>query len=150
VLTRFIRWHRTGRFQFLPSVGCSARPIVDVDRHNSITTFVPKPYWNVNAKFEKEQRFDGVHQKNPFWEEEGAKGVLRVCEGTNEGVVRSYVKENKDEYPPPPFNTTMMLAEAVKIGLTASLAMKIAEDLYTAGYISYPRTDNTVYPRSLA
>ena len=61
-----------------------------------------------------------------------------------------YLKENKDEYPPPPFNTTMMLAEAVKLGLTASLAMKIAEDLYTAGYISYPRTDNTVYPRSLS
>ncbi|NLK26051.1 MAG: topoisomerase I, partial [Euryarchaeota archaeon] len=36
-----------------------------------------------------------------------------------------------------------------KLGLSASRAMRVAEDLYTAGYISYPRTDNTVYPPSL-
>ncbi len=40
--------------------------------------------------------------------------------------------------------------EANKLGLTASQAMKIAEDLYQDGYISYPRTDNTVYPPSLS
>ncbi|HOL08300.1 MAG TPA: DNA topoisomerase, partial [Methanomassiliicoccaceae archaeon] len=47
------------------------------------------------------------------------------------------------------FNTTMFLMEATKLGMSASRAMKVAEDLYTAGYISYPRTDNTVYPPSL-
>jgi DNA topoisomerase-1 len=151
-LTRFISLASGQVGSNFLSVGRVQSPTLSliVDRDREIRTFVPKPYWNVNAKFEKDLRFDGTHQKNPFWDEEGAKGVLGLCEGSNEGKVLSYVKENKDEYPPPPFNTTMMLAEAVKIGLTASLAMKIAEDLYTAGYISYPRTDNTVYPRSLS
>jgi DNA topoisomerase-1 len=151
-LTRFISLASGQVGSNFLSVGRVQSPTLSliVDRDREIRTFVPKPYWNVNAKFEKDLRFDGMHQQNPFWDEEGAKSVLGLCEGSNEGKVLSYVKENKDEYPPPPFNTTMMLAEAVKIGLTASLAMKIAEDLYTAGYISYPRTDNTVYPRSLS
>lgn len=151
-LTRFISLASGQVGSNFLSVGRVQSPTLSliVDRDREIRSFVPKPYWNVSAKFEKEKRFEGLHQKNPFWDEKGAKEVLRLCEGTNEGKVLSYVKENKNEYPPPPFNTTMMLAEAVKIGLTASLAMRIAEDLYTAGYISYPRTDNTVYPRSLS
>ena len=27
--------------------------------------------------------------------------------------------------------------------------MRLAEDLYMDGFVSYPRTDNTVYPASL-
>src|ERR671910_314218 len=41
------------------------------------------------------------------------------------------------------------LTAAANIGISPSRAARIAEDLYTDGYISYPRTDNTVYPRSL-
>jgi len=32
---------------------------------------------------------------------------------------------------------------------SAQRAMSLAEDLYTAGYVTYPRTDNTVYPEDL-
>jgi len=51
--------------------------------------------------------------------------------------------------PPTPFNTTGFLTAAASLGIGPSRAARIAEDLYTDGYISYPRTDNTVYPRSL-
>ncbi|MBR2255014.1 MAG: topoisomerase DNA-binding C4 zinc finger domain-containing protein, partial [Candidatus Methanomethylophilaceae archaeon] len=40
--------------------------------------------------------------------------------------------------------------EANKIGITPTNAMKLAEDLYTGGYISYPRTENTEYPKTLS
>ncbi|MET0823026.1 MAG: DNA topoisomerase, partial [Solirubrobacterales bacterium] len=36
-----------------------------------------------------------------------------------------------------------------RLGITPAAAMRIAEDLYMDGFISYPRTDNTVYPASL-
>src|SRR5207245_1105503 len=48
-----------------------------------------------------------------------------------------------------PFNTTMFVAEANRIGFGAAQAMRIAEDLYQSGFISYPRTDNTVYPSTI-
>ncbi|OPY31086.1 MAG: Reverse gyrase [Methanomassiliicoccales archaeon PtaU1.Bin124] len=150
-LTRFISLAsgQTGT-NFL-SVGRVQSPTLSlvVDRDREIRTFVPKPYWNVTAQLSTESDFMGTHQKNPFWDEAEAKVVNDKVSNVSKGVVASYERKEKDEYPIPPFNTTMFLAEANKMGISPSLAMKIAEDLYTSGYISYPRTDNTVYPRSL-
>ena len=150
-LTRFISLASGQVGSNFLSVGRVQSPTLSliVDKHNSIINFVPKPYWNIQAKLRKDVEFVGRHEKNPFWEEGEAKETLAKCHGSSPAEVKEYLLESKDEYPPPPFNTTMLLAEAVKMGMSASLAMKVAEDLYTSGYISYPRTDNTVYPRSL-
>src|SRR5207247_8603731 len=43
----------------------------------------------------------------------------------------------------------MCCAEANRCGFGAAQAMKLAEDLYQSGFISYPRTDNTVYPSTI-
>ena len=48
------------------------------------------------------------------------------------------------------YNTTAFTTDASsRLGITPAAAMRIAEDLYMDGFISYPRTDNTVYPPSL-
>jgi DNA topoisomerase-1 len=65
------------------------------------------------------------------------------------GKVVDYRKEPKSEYPPIPFSTTEFIRAAASIGFSAANAMRIAENLYVNGWISYPRTDNTVYPASL-
>ena len=35
------------------------------------------------------------------------------------------------------------------LGIGPHRAMQIAEDLYTSGYLSYPRTESTRYPQSM-
>jgi len=150
VLTRFISLASGQMGNNFLSVGRVQSPTLTliVDRHREITDFVPEPYWTVSAKMEKDQEFFGGHKSNPFKDENLAEQSRKNADcGT--GKVVSLEKKEKDEYPPAPFNTTSMLSEANKMGLSPSMAMKVAEDLYTAGYISYPRTDNTVYPRSL-
>ncbi len=151
-LTRFISLASGQVGSNFLSVGRVQSPTLSliVDRHEEISSFVPKPYWNISAIMKKEAEFGASHDANPFWNEDEAKRVMEECSPAKEGEVREYSENIRDEYPPAPFNTTVMLAEAVRLGLTASAAMKIAEDLYTAGFISYPRTDNTVYPRSLS
>jgi DNA topoisomerase-1 len=151
-LTRFISLTSGQVGSNFLSVGRVQSPTLSliVDRHREITSFVPEPYWNVTGNFFKETGFTGVHQKNPFKDEAGANAALARVKEAKVGKVEKFEKKEKDEYPPAPFNTTMMMAEANKMGISPSMAMKLAEDLYTSGYISYPRTDNTVYPRSLS
>lgn len=134
------------------SVGRVQSPTLSliVNRHREIENFIPEPYWIIKARFKNSQEFNGDHSKNPFWEKDKASEIMQKLENEKEGIVEKYEIEERMEYPPPPFNTTAMLAEASKIGLSPAKAMKVAEDLYTDGYISYPRTDNTVYPGSLS
>lgn len=150
-LTRFISLasSRVGR-DFL-SVGRVQSPTLAliVDREREIDDFVPKPFWEIIATFEKGIEFTGRHSQGRFWNEVDAKAVFKKVNGTKTGSVTLYEVKEEKERPPVPFNTTIFLAEANRIGFSASRAMSIAEDLYTSGWISYPRTDNTVYPPTL-
>jgi DNA topoisomerase-1 len=153
VLTRFISMaaNQVGR-DFL-SVGRVQTPSLAliVDREREIEEFVPKPYWTVLATFDKGgATFTANHEKGQFWAKRDAEAVLKKAKGAKGGVVSEFLKNEKTERGPPPFNTTMFVAEANRNGLGAAYAMRIAEDLYTSGYISYPRTDNTVYPPTLS
>ncbi|MFP4546422.1 MAG: DNA topoisomerase, partial [Methanomassiliicoccales archaeon] len=151
-LTRIISLAAGTTGQNYLSVGRVQSPTLSliVDRHQEIEEFVPEPYWLVGGTFERSKQFEGEHESNPFWEKEKADQAVRRAGEVDRGEVKEFKREEKTEYPPPPFNTTMMLMEANKLGMTASRAMRVAEDLYTEGFISYPRTDNTVYPRSLS
>ena len=49
---------------------------------------------------------------------------------------------------PPGLNTVMMLKTCSKaLGIGAERAMRVAEALYLGGYLSYPRTESTAYPK---
>jgi DNA topoisomerase-1 len=119
-----------------------------VERELERRAHVPKPYWELFAAFQHpDGEFTAHHKEDRFWDEAEAMGAL---EGTRSpGVVKSVTARRSTRQPPSPFNTTAFTSAASGIGITPARAMRIAEDLYMDGFISYPRTDNTVYPDSL-
>jgi DNA topoisomerase-1 len=156
VLTRFlsIASNQLGR-DFL-SVGRVQSPTLAlvVDREREIENFVPQDYWTLSARFQKEIEgkpieFETRHEDGRFWARREAEATMAQAESAPRGLVKDYVQSEREERPPPPFNTTMFVAEANRIGFGAAQAMKIAESLYQSGFISYPRTDNTVYPSTI-
>lgn len=151
VLTRLISLSSGQVGKNFMSVGRVQSPTLKllVDRNEEIENFVPVPYWTIQGKFGM-LAFKGVHQKGQIWEKEVAEAIYDKVKDAQTGTVTSYEKSRKEEYRPPPFDTTAMQVEANKIGIPPSAAMKLAEDLYTSGYISYPRTENTEYPRTLS
>ena len=120
-----------------------------VERELERRAHVPKPYWEVFAKFaHPEGSFEAHHKTDKFWEKPEAEAALAATDSP--GVVTELTKRKNTRKPPAPYNTTAFATDASsRLGIAPSRAMRIAEDLYMDGFISYPRTDNTVYPSSL-
>ncbi len=133
------------------SVGRVQSPTLSLisKREIEIEKFEPKKFYEIKGVAKKDKEFQTWHKSNPFWSEEEVKTVFEKVREVRKGTIKSVVAEEKEEYPPPPFSTTLFLIEATRLGYSGAEAMDIAERLYSSGIISYPRTDNTVYPRSL-
>lgn len=108
-----------------------------------------EPFWEVFAKFEHpDGSFEAHHETDKFWKR--AEADAAVAGTKSPGVVKDVASRRNTRKPPAPYNTTAFTTDASsRLGITPSRAMRIAEELYMDGFISYPRTDNTVYPSSL-
>lgn len=149
-LTRFVSLatSRLGN-QFL-SVGRVQSPTLAliVAREMERRAFVPEPYWMLTADLEAdEQRFTATHKQERFLDQGAAEAAYEKLTGP--ARVTQLKRTSRKIARPAPFNTTSFITSATGVGLSASSAMRVAEGLYMGGYISYPRTDNTVYPQSL-
>ncbi|MGI0156257.1 MAG: DNA topoisomerase, partial [Thermoplasmata archaeon] len=152
LLTRYLSLTAQQRGRGFLSVGRVQTPTLAllVERDQAIKEFVPTPFWEIAADGQKDGESFRLRHAHGTWQDRGeADTVFRRVEGATDGVVREFREEETRRRPPVPFSTTLFVAEATRQGLGASTVMRIAEDLYTQGLISYPRTDNTVYPRSL-
>jgi DNA topoisomerase-1 len=149
-LTRYISLTcgRLGK-SFL-SVGRVQTPLLAllVDREKEIRAFTPTLYWELYAALKDGEAFTAKHECNRFEDKRNAEKIKAKLGDT--GTVAEYRKDTRADSPPVPFSTTEFIRAAASIGFSAANAMRVAENLYVNGWISYPRTDNTVYPPSLS
>ena len=149
-LTRFISLAARRGGSNILSVGRVQSPTLTmiVDREKEIEAFVPEKYWQLALGTEKAgEQIEARHTHGRFHDRTEAEAAR---DRTKEPLVVTDVKEGtKQDRAPSPFDTTTYIVAAARLGFSAANAMRIAEDLYMNGFISYPRTDNTVYPASL-
>jgi DNA topoisomerase-1 len=150
-LTRYISLAAGRLGKMFLSVGRVQSPTLSliVDREKERNVFVPTPYWELHAELKtlNGEFISAQHANRRFLNKTEASAIFQKLETKAE--VREIGKGTRTEQPPTPFNTTGFISAANAVGLSPSNAMRIAEALYTNGYISYPRTDNTVYPETL-
>src|SRR5438093_407067 len=149
VLTRFLTVECGSERQVL-SAGRVQTPTLRLaaDRQRDREDFVPRPFWNV-VLVTGDPPFEASAVGGPFWDESGARALVALAGLGDTAKVQRIERREQREPPPAPFNTTSFLAHASRLGHSASRAMAAAQELYVRGEISYPRTDNTVYPPSL-
>lgn len=76
--------------------------------------------------------------------------ILEMCQQNPTATVISVISKPKSKWRPVPLDTVEM--EKIisrKLKINAKDTMKIAERLYTQGYISYPRTETNIFPKEL-
>lgn len=159
-LTRFLSLSAKQLGDDFISVGRVQTPTLKliVDREREIQTFDPEDYWELYSTVVSEGRSftaqyfyydeDGTEAER-IWNESAAQAVADTLARRSTAEITEVKRRQRTDQPPAPFNTTAFIRAAGSLGYGAQRAMSIAEDLYTAGYITYPRTDNTVYPDDL-
>ncbi len=151
VLTRFMSLASYRYGSDYLSVGRVQSPTLRliVDRERERRAFKPVPYWEIKGTLEKDgETLEVAHAKGRFDSQEAADEALARAQAET-AEVTAYKVRPRQVAPPTPFNTTALMSASSGAGLTPARAMRAAESLYLDGLISYPRTDNTVYPPSL-
>lgn len=123
-----------------------------VDREKEIKRFVPQEYWTIEAFLKKKR--DGefvatlVKKGNKSIPRLGIKNkqeaekILKDLEGA-EYKVESIEKKETKRMPPEPFITSTLQQESWKrFRWPAERTMRIAQQLYEQGYITYHRSDS--------
>ncbi|MBB6190133.1 DNA topoisomerase-1 [Sphingobium wenxiniae] len=121
-----------------------------VDREREIESFTPQEYWSVAA--EMEQGGQGFIARLVRWRGEkidrltiGKEGDAMAAKADVEAgrfTVEKVETKPLTRNPPPPFTTSTLQQEAArKLGFSASHTMRIAQQLYEDGAITYMRTD---------
>ena len=141
-----------GIFKIL-STGRVQGPTLKVlyEREKEIEVFKPEPYWEIDllGKTKEKKQIEAEYKKGKFWDKKEADSILKKCKDKEGTITKVEIKEFTHK-PPTPFDLTSLQLESHSLlGLSPTITLQIAQDLYMGGYISYPRTSSQKLPQSL-
>ncbi|MFC7498135.1 type I DNA topoisomerase [Enterovirga sp. GCM10030262] len=121
-----------------------------VDREREIELFKAQEYWSVSATMEADGteflarlvRYKGDKIDRLTIGDEGTAMAAKAAVEAGRFTVSSVETKPLTRNPPPPFTTSTLQQEAArKLGFSASHTMRVAQQLYEDGSITYMRTD---------
>ncbi|MDX1813349.1 MAG: DNA topoisomerase I [Candidatus Bathyarchaeia archaeon] len=119
-------------------------------RERSIKCFVPTPYWSITAKVKiGEATFEAAYEKASFETKAEAEAIIDSCKGKDGEIEKIEVKKFR-QMPPFPFNLGSLQSEAYRLFKHSPMrTSSIAQRLYLAALISYPRTSSQKLPSAI-
>jgi DNA topoisomerase-1 len=123
-----------------------------VDREKEIKEFVPVPYWLIKADLDLADVEEGItadHKKGKILEKKDVDRILTDCKGKDALIKKINIRKT-NKAPPVPFDLGSLQSEAYGLfGFSPRKTQQIAQNLYTEGYTSYPRTSSQKLPKSI-
>jgi len=118
------------------------------EKETEIKSFKSKTYWQIQTLCKADSsEILAEYEKSRIWDEGEAKNIFESSKQAEFAEVKDVKKRQYRQPPPPPFNTTELQAEAYsQFKFSPTQTMQIAESLYQAGIISYPRSSSQKLP----
>ena len=151
VFTRFLTLtvkNSLERGRFL-SYGPCQTPVLGmvVTRELERRNFKPEKYYIIKALVEIGNNKVEMSADVRFKTRREAEAVAATI---RQGVVKAAIYRPHNIQPPDPLETVELERRASRwLGINSKKTLDTAEELYRAGYISYPRTETTIYPPTL-
>jgi DNA topoisomerase-1 len=149
-LTLAIKSHAK-RFRIL-STGRVQGPVLHMlaKHEKKIKAFRPEPFWQVEADVQVgKQILRAEYFKDKINEKQEADKIFKSS-NVSAAIVKNITTKVMTQRPPKPYNTTSFLADVYRyFGYTPQQGLNIAESLYQAGLISYPRTSSEKLPKDI-
>jgi len=116
------------------------------EREQEIQRFKPTPYWELTTKV---RRVKFNYSGGRFTDKKKAEEIYHACNGKT-GVISSITSKKIRVSPNPPFDLTSLQVEAYRVfKFTPAQTLNLAQTLYEASMISYPRTSSQKLPAKL-
>ncbi|KAG8194684.1 hypothetical protein JTE90_027999 [Oedothorax gibbosus] len=122
-----------------------------VERYKQVQAFIPEAFWKLKVTHKKEDTLtEFTWKRGRLFDHTACLVLYQVCLEAPTARVVDIKSRNKSKWRPQPLDTVEFEKLASrKLRINAKQAMTIAEKLYTKGYISYPRTETTIFPKEL-
>ena len=113
-----------------------------VERERQIQGFSSTSTFKVVATFEVEGRTVSAEHPKRFKTEEEAQAFLEACIGARFEITKLETKPGTKRASPPFTTSTLQQEASRKLGFSLVRTMRVAQDLYEQGLITYMRTDS--------
>ncbi|NXV15399.1 TOP3A topoisomerase, partial [Cepphus grylle] len=122
-----------------------------VERFKAIQAFVPEAFYKIKVTHDHE---DGSvvfnWKRNRLFNHTACLVLYQMCMEDPVATVVEVGSKPKSKWRPLPLDTVELEKLASrKLKINAKETMRIAEKLYTQGFISYPRTETNIFPKEL-
>lgn len=129
------------------SIGRVQTPTLAIltERELAIRNFVSKPYYVVEATFSSygENPYKATHKTERFDTRAEAEEIINRVTGYEGCITSITTKTTQKEAPSLCSLSVLQMVANSAYGFTLAKTLEIAQQLYEAGYITYPRTDST-------
>ncbi|KAJ5684300.1 uncharacterized protein N7477_000645 [Penicillium maclennaniae] len=122
-----------------------------VDRYLRVKNFKPETFWSIKVMHQREgKKVNFLWKRVHLFDRAAVTMMLERCLMAKQAKVTKVNSKPKSKWRPLPLTTVdLQMMGSRFLRMDSQTIMKVAEALYTKGYISYPRTETDQFDKAI-